>query len=464
MPLPDKRPYWPTNHAASYFLLTLVQFTLKLERPSCYNTDKKSAFDCVDMKLAKIKQLFPHHGLESPEEYFSELLSNGKFKTALSGRKRVAIAVGSRGISNLAMFVSELVRYLKALDIEPFIVPAMGSHGGASASGQTEVLNKLGITQESVKARILSSMDTITLGNVEMDGIEYRVYVDKIAWQADGVILINRVKPHTDFIGKYESGLVKMSTIGLGNHAGAQQVHSLGVRGLSELIPVLAKAVLSDSKIVGGFAVIEDAYHTTAGLHWLDREQIMDEEPQLLERARSLMPRLPVDNIDLLIIKQMGKEISGVGLDTKIIGRLMIWDREEFSGPRIELIGVCDITEASYGNALGVGLADFTTRKLFEKIDFDSMKENILTSTFYQRGKIPLVFEDERELLDAALQHFQRRGVTKPKVIVIKDTLSLDEIHVSLSVLEETEGRDDIELVSELREIEFDKNNGIVVC
>jgi hypothetical protein len=416
------------------------------------------------MKLAKIRQLFPHHELESPKEYFSDLLSNSRFKTALSGRKRIAIAVGSRGISNLVMFVSELVRYLKELNIEPFIVPAMGSHGSANADGQTRVLNELGITQQSVNAKILSSMDTITLGNVKMDGMEYQVYVDKTAWQADGVILLNRVKPHTDFVGKYESGLVKMSTIGLGNHTGAQQVHSLGVRGLSELIPVLAKAVLSDSKVVGGFAIIEDAYHRTARVNWLDREEIMDKEPQLLEEARSIMPRLPIDKIDLLIIKQMGKEISGVGIDTKIIGRLMIWDREEFLGPKIELIGVCDITEASYGNALGVGLADFITKKLFEKIDFAAMKENILTSTFYQRGKIPLVFEDERELLDVALQHFQRRGVNKPKIIVIKDTLRLDVIHVSESVLEEVKNRDDIELASELQEIVFDNNNGIVVC
>jgi len=416
------------------------------------------------MKLIKIKQLFPHHGLESPKEQFLNLLSSNKFKSALSGRKSIAIAVGSRGISNLVMFVSELARYLKELGIEPFIVPAMGSHGCANADGQISVLNNLGIKQESVNAKIISSMDTIILGNVKLDGIGHHVYVDKIAWQADGVILLNRIKIHTDFSSTYESGLVKMATIGLGNHAGAKLIHSLGIRGLSQLIPILAKAVFSDNKVLGGFAIIEDAYHETAGLHWLDRNKILGKEPQLLKESKALMPRLPVDNIDLLIIKQMGKEISGVGIDTKIIGRLMIWGQQELSRPNIELIGVCDITDASYGNALGVGLADFTTRRLFEKIDFAALKENILTATFYQRGKIPLVFEDERELLNVALQHFQRRGVNKPKVIIIKDTLSLDQMHVSESVLEEVKNRHDIELASELQEIEFDNNNGIITC
>ena len=416
------------------------------------------------MKLAKIRQLFPRHNLELPREYFSHLLSNSKLKTALSGRKRIAIAVGSRGISNLVIFVSELVKYLKELDIEPLIIPAMGSHGYANADGQINVLKNLGITEESVNAKILSSMETLILGNVKMDGNEYPVYVDKTAWQADGIILLNRVKTHTDFVSTYESGLVKMSTVGLGNHKGAKQIHSLGIRGLSQLIPILAKMVLSNKKVLGGFAIIEDAYHRTAGLHWLAREEIMDKEPQLLEESKSLMPRLPVDNIDLLIIKQMGKEISGAGIDTKIIGRLMIWGQEELFRPNIELIGVCDITDASYGNALGIGLVDFTTRRLFEKIDFDAMKENILTSTFYQRGKIPLVFEDEKELLEVALEHFQRRGVKKPKVIIIKDTLNLSEIYVSDSVLEELKNRDDIELISELQEIIFDNNNRIVTC
>ena len=198
-------------------------------------------------------------------------------------------------------------------------------------------------------------------------------------------------------------------------------------------------------------------------MHWLDREEILDKEPHLLHESKSLMPRLPVDNIDLLIIKQMGKEISGAGIDTKIIGRLMIWGEDELTSPSIELIGVCDITDASYGNALGAGLADFTTRRLFDKIDFAALKENVLTSTFYHRGKIPMVFEDERELWEVSLQHFKRRGVEKPKIIIIEDTLHLAEVLVSESVLDEVAGRDDIEILNELQEITFDSDNRIIV-
>ena len=415
----------------------------------------------IKMKLAKIKQLFPHRGIESPQDEFLSLLNSSKFKAALSGRKRIAIAIGSRGISNLVVFVSQLVDFLKELGIEPVIAPAMGSHGFAAADGQTTVLNKLGINRDSVDAEIISSMDVISLGQVEVDGREYPVYVDSTAWQYDGVILLNRVKTHTDFTGRYESGLVKMATVGLGNHEGAKQVHSLGTCGLKKLMPSLAKVVFSGDKVVGGFGIIEDAYHKTAGLHWLDRDEILDKEPQLLEESKSLMPHLPINDIDLLIIKQMGKEISGTGIDPKIVGRSMIWGEQEPACPNIELISICDITRNSYGNALGMGLSDFITRRLFDKIDFAALKENIFTTTFYQRGKTPLVLENEQELIDVCLRHFQRRG-EKPKIILIKDTLNLSDMYISEAVLDELGNRDDIELVCEPKDIAFDNDNRIM--
>jgi len=385
------------------------------------------------LKLAKIRQVFPNRRIESLEDDFSALLSSSKFNEGIKGRGRIAIAVGSRGISNLVMLVKKLVEYLKDAGIEPIIVPAMGSHGCGTAEGQRAVLNKLGVSLETVGAEVVSSVDVISLGEVRMDGGEFAVYVDKVSWeQTDGVILMNRVKQHTDFSGRYESGLVKMATVGLGNHKGAQQVHSLGTAGLKGLMPCLAEVVLGDSKVVGGFAMVENAYHETCGLHWLGRDEILDEEPAILRQAKALMGKLPSDEIDVLIVRQMGKEISGVGMDPKIIGRLMIWGEEELASPQIELIGVCDITDESCGNAFGVGLADFITRRLFERIDFQAIKENVLTSTFYQRAKVPLVLEDEREILEVCLRHFEKRGESRPscerrgekdaKVIVIKDT------------------------------------------
>ena len=437
-------------------------------------TQNKYTKTRTKMKLAKIKQLFPHRAIGSPQEEFSFLLNSSKFKAALSNRKRVAIAVGSRGISNLVMLVKKLVEHLKGAGIEPIIVPAMGSHGCAAADGQKTLLNKLGISRETVGAEVVSSVDVVSIGEVRMDGRRFAVYVDKVSWeQTDGVILINRVKPHTDFSGRYESGLVKMATVGLGNHKGAQQVHSIGTAGLKKLMPLLAEVVLGDIKVIGGFAIVENAYHETCGLHWLGRGEILDEEPAILQQARELMPRLPVDEIDVLIVRRMGKEISGVGMDPKIIGRLMIWGEEEPASPRIELIGVCDVTDESYSNALGMGLADFITRRLFERIDFQAIKENVLTSAFYQRAKVPLVLEDEREILEVCLRHFEKRGESRPscerrgekdaKVIVIKDTLNISDMYVSESVLSQLRDRDDIEVVSAPKAVAFDSSNRMVL-
>lgn len=414
------------------------------------------------MKLARIRQSFSNRALQSPRDEISTLLNQGKFKGALAGRKRVAIAVGSRGISNIVVLVKELVESLKQAQIEPVIVPAMGSHGGAMAEGQVAVLKKLGISEQSVGAKIVSSMEVKTLGHAEMDGEQYPVYVDSEAWQTDGVIFLNRVKTHTDFDSRYESGLVKMATVGLGNHAGATQVHSLGVPGLKTLMPRLARVVFNDSKVIGGIAVIEDAYHETAGVHWLGRDEILDNEPQLLEESKSLMPTFPCDDIDLLIVGQMGKNISGVGMDTKVLGRLMIDGEPELPRPNITLIGLCDITDESYGNALGVGLADFITRRLYDKIDYDALKKNILTASFYQRGKIPLIMEHERELMEVCLTHLARRGKRQPKVAVIKNTLQLADMYVSQAILDETKGGSDIEVTESLREIAYDDSDTII--
>ncbi len=415
------------------------------------------------LKIIKIRQLFPHHHLDQPSERFLSLLKGEKFSTAIAGRKRIAIAVGSRGISDIAIFVNEMVRYLKSIGVKPFIIPAMGSHGFATAEGQKMVLSKLGLKENKIGTEIVSSMDVLTIGKVRMDDRQYPVYVDKTGWErADGIILINRIKPHTDFVSRYESGLVKMATVGLGNHEGAEQVHCLGVRGLKELMPAMAKVVFGKNKIIGGFAIIEDAYHKTAGLYWLNRDEIFDREPLLLRRAKALMPHLPAKEIDLLVIKQMGKDISGVGVDTKTIGRLMIWGQKELTLPKIELIGICDITDKSYGNAIGIGLADFVTEKLFKKINFDSLKENIFTATFYQRGKIPIVLCNERQIIEVSLRHFQKRGRENPRVVIIKDTLNLSTVYVSQAVLDEMRNKDGIKLLSRPQEIKFDNRDNIV--
>jgi hypothetical protein len=414
------------------------------------------------MKFAKIRQLFEHNGLASVEDSLACLLDSSKFQKAIAARKHIAIAVGSRGISNIVTIVKALVGHLKDFGIEPIIVPAMGSHGSATAEGQAEVLEKLGINERTVGAEVRSSMDVIRLRDVKMDGRLFGVHVDRAAWQSDGVILINRVKQHSDYTGRYESGLVKMAAVGLGNHEGASQVHSAGIVGLKELIPALAKVVLGNNKVIGGFALVEDAYHETAEMHWLNSDEIMPRESGLLEKAKALMPHLPVDDIDLLIIKQMGKDISGVGIDPKTIGRLMIRGEQEPAAPRIELIAICGISAASCGNALGIGLGDFITRELFGKVDFQAVKENILTSTFYERGKIPIVLESEREIVEVAQRHFERRGSDKISAIIIKDTLSLSQMYVTEAVLGAVAEPGKLEIVEPAQEIGFDSEGKII--
>jgi len=416
------------------------------------------------LKLARIKQKFTKKGLDEPGRYFRSLLAGSRFSTAISDRQRIAIGVGSRGISNLPVFLRELADYLKQAGRKAFIVPAMGSHGSATAAGQKKVLENLGIDEKTVAAPIVSSMEVVSIGEVRLGHKRYPVYTDKVAWEeSDAVLLINRVKPHTDFTGRYESGLVKMATVGLGNHKGAGQVHSLGAYGLEVLMPKLAKAVFGAGKLIGGFAIVEDAYHDTAEVHWLDGSEILAAEPSLLERAKTFMPKLPIEDIDLLIIRQMGKEISGVGIDTKIIGRMMVPDRPEPASPRIGLIGVCDITDASYGNAMGVGLADFITKGLFERIDFQALRENVLTSTFYLRGKIPIVLDDERQMISVAVEYFKKRRKREIKAVIIENTLNLSQVYVSEAVLEQLKERDDIEITGRLKEIAFDDNNRIAV-
>jgi hypothetical protein len=414
------------------------------------------------MKFAKIRQLFEHNGLALVEDVLACLLDSSKFQKAIEAKRRIAIAVGSRGISNIATIVKVLVGHLKDFGIEPIIVPAMGSHGSATAEGQAEVLNKLGINERTVGAEVRSSMDVIRLRDVEMNVRSFGVYVDRAAWQSDGVVLINRVKQHSDYTGRYESGLVKMAAVGLGNHEGASQVHSAGIVGLKELIPALAEVVLGSNRVIGGFALVEDAYHETAEIHWLNSDEIMPREPDLLEKAKALMPHLPVDDIDLLIIKQMGKDISGVGIDPKTIGRLMIRGEPEPAAPRIELIGICDISGASCGNALGIGLGDFITRELFDKVDFQAVKENILTSTFYERGKIPIVLENEREIIEVAQSHFERRGKDKIRAIIIKDTLNMAEIYVTEPVMDAIAESGKVEIVELAEEIVFDSDDKII--
>ncbi len=346
----------------------------------------------------------------------------------------IAIAVGSRGIADIRTIVSETVRFLKSKGAAPFIVPAMGSHGGATAEGQRRILASYGITQELVDVPVRCSMEVVRLPEGDLG---HPVFMDKAAWQSHGVVLVNRVKPHTDYHGFPESGLMKMAVIGLGKDAQALVIHARGVQGLKTMIAPTARRIMASGKILLGLAVVENAYDQTCVVRAALPQDIEIVERELLVVAAGRMPRLPVGDIDVLIVDEMGKDVSGAGLDTNIIGRMRVFGQEEPRWPAIKVLLVTDLTEASHGNAVGVGLADIITRRLYRKIDAAATNKNLVTSTFLERGKVPLVADTDREALEIALRCSWPAEGTEPRVIRIRNTLRLEEVYVSRPVLDE---------------------------
>jgi hypothetical protein len=354
---------------------------------------------------------------------------------------RIVIACGSRGIANILEIIKATVAHLRGLGIDSFIVPAMGSHGGATPEGQRAILADYGITKEIVGAPVVSSMEAVELGTSRLGN---RVFMDRAAFEADGIVLINRIKPHTDFHGTYESGLVKMGVIGLGKHAAAVELHAYGVAGLRDNIPASFELVAATGKIIAGIAVVENAYDRIAAIEIIAGRDIMSREPVLLDLARQNMPSLPVDDIDVLIVDRLGKDISGTGLDPNIIGRIRIAGQKEPDRPCIKNIVVTDVTAASHGNALGIGLADVITEKLFKKINFEAMRVNVRASLFLERIKVPFIAPTDRSAFDLAMNACGRIPLGNERVVRIRDTLHLGRVQVSEAVLKEIRSRVEI--------------------
>ncbi|MDQ3001104.1 MAG: DUF2088 domain-containing protein [Fibrobacterota bacterium] len=345
--------------------------------------------------------------------------------------KRIGIGVGSRGITDLAPMVQRIVERAKAAGSAPFIVPAMGSHGGATSEGQLEVLESLGITEASMGCPLEATMDTVVLG-ATAGGLP--AHFDAIAAKADGVILVNRIKMHTSFHGPLESGLHKMLAIGMGKEKAATQLHSRGPDGLRDDMPQVARVLLGKVPFLAGFGVVEDGTHRPVALKGLAAAELETGEQELLKLAKSLAPGLPFSEIDVLVVDLVGKDISGTGMDTNVIGRLRIPGKPEPDSPRVKAIVVCDLTATTHGNALGMGLADFATRALVDKVDFRLTAKNVLASGFIERGRVPLVLADGAEALRAAIDHvFRDHPAGKPdaRVVRIRSTLDLQEFWVS---------------------------------
>jgi len=361
-------------------------------------------------------------------------LTAGGLESVVRRGQRIAVTAGSRGIANIDLILRSTVERLRELGAEPFIVPAMGSHGGATAEGQRELLaGTFGIDEERVGAPVLSSMEVVELGRTDGHGIP--IYLDRNAAAADGIIVVNRVKAHTDFSGPYESGLFKMITIGLGKRAQAESIHAYGAAGLRDLMPEVARCKIARAPILLGLALIEDGYDQTSQIVGLPAAAIGVEEPRLLAQAKRQMARLPFEELDLLIVDRIGKEISGAGLDPNVIGRKRIDGQPEFESPRIERIILRDLTEESHGNGVGTGLADIITRRLYDRVDWGVTNTNSIVSGFTLRSMVPVVAANDREAIAIALFLLRRQARERLRVARIRDTLHLEHLQASPTLL-----------------------------
>ncbi len=363
----------------------------------------------------------------------------------LKSGAKVAVGVGSRGLDNLVPTVRAVVAELKARGMQPFIVPAMGSHGGATAEGQTSLLRDYGITPENVGAEIHATMEADVIGHLagedagEFAG--YPAYFDHNAHAADAVLVINRIKPHTDFRGELESGIGKMCAIGLGKQRGAASIHVYGAHGLREIMPRVARYLVQHTNIVGGVALIENELGHTSEVHALPADQVSREgEKALLRRAREIAPRLPFSEFDVLIIDEMGKNISGTGMDTHVIGRGMMPSipENEWGGPNIRLIAVLDLTQASHGNAAGLGLADITTRRLIEKVDWEATFTNTRTSSEggILKSRVPLIVPTADDAVKTAIGTCGHGDRSKVRLVRIRNTADTQFLEVSAALLD----------------------------
>ncbi len=387
------------------------------------------------LEMTRIRQLFDSTCLEDIEGAIKAEME--RFRPHVKPDSRIAVTAGSRGIDRIDRLIRTAVEILKGWNARPVLIPAMGSHGGATAAGQLEILEGLGITEETAGAPILSSMEVVETGYIENNGVSLPVVVDKNAWECDGILVMNRVKPHTSFHGETESGIVKMIAIGLGKKVQATNIHRYGTRGLKELLVPAARKVIDTGRIIGGIGIVENAYDRIYKIKGFLPDEITDGDRQLLRKARERMPCLPAEQLDILIVDEMGKDISGTGMDTNIIGRLMINGEPEPESPSIRRIVVLGLTPGTRGNAYGMGLADFVTASLAEKIDYRATYMNALSSTFTGRARLPVVAADEREATDMALRSCGIDNPGKARVIRIKNTLSLGEMMVSKTVLQE---------------------------
>jgi lactate racemase-like protein len=402
-------------------------------------------------RMVRVRQIFPNNPIPDVEAELRQTLRAPGITEQVKPGMRIAVGVGSRGLATLPQLVHVLVDELKRRGAHPFIVPAMGSHGGATADGQVGMLEALGVTEASAGCPIVSSMDTIELGRLA-NGLP--VLMDRHAMEADGIVVLNRVKPHTSFSGSHESGLVKMITIGLGKQKGADSCHARGFGEMGANIVEMARVKLAKSKILFGVATVENAYDHIARVVAVPSERILAEEVKLLAEAKSLMPSILFNPLNVLVVDEMGKEFSGSGMDPNITGRA----NSRFINVRqdVERMVVLDLSARTHGNATGMGLADICTRRLFEKIDFVATYMNHITATSVAGGKVPMIMESDQRAIQVAVRTCSVDDTQRVRMVRVPNTLHLENIEISEGLLAEAAENPRIEVLGPPRDWSFD--------
>ncbi len=410
--------------------------------------------------IFRVRQTFDAPRVDDIEAEVHRELGSLQLEKSIKPGQSVAISAGSRGIANIHRVTKAIVDVIKGLDAQPFVVPAMGSHGGGTAEGQRGVLESYGITEAFCGCPIHSSMETVIVCQTA-EGID--VHFDRHAFEADHVVVCNRVKPHTGFVGDIESGLMKMMLIGLGKHEGAKVYHrAIHDYSFPQIVRSVAGRVLEKCRVVAGVAIVENGYDETAKIRAVAPAEFEDREKELLVLAKQLMPRLPFEDVDVLVIDEIGKNISGSGMDTNVVGRKFhVHKAAGRETPKVKRIIIRGLTEATHGNATGIGLAEFCTARALSQVDVNSTRINCLTAGHVAPAMMPIDFPTDRAVLDAALPTL---GLVEPpdaKILWIRNTLELGEVECSAAYWDRVAERSDLEVLSELRAMPFDEDGNL---
>ncbi len=409
-------------------------------------------------RMFRIRQKFPRERI-LPEEIpaiIDKLLNEEKFIAQIKPGMRIAITAGSRGVANVALITKCIAGFVKGMGAEPFVVPAMGSHGGATAEGQTAILNSYGITEEYIGCPILSSMEVKKIG-VNEEGMG--VYIDRYAAEADGIIVSCRIKPHTAFRGPYESGIMKMMTIGLGKQHGAEVCHEAGFKHMAKYVPMFGRVILENAPVLFAVASIENAYDETAKLVAVNADEVAEKEPPLLKEAFANMPRILVDECDVLIVDQIGKNFSGDGMDPNITGTFCT--PYATGGIKSQRVCVLDLSPETHGNGIGLGYSSATTKRVFDQLDLAAMYPNAITCTVLGGVRIPIVMESDREAIQVCVRTCNEIDKENPRIVRIPNSLHIEYIMLSEAYYEEVKGNPDIEILSEPEYLPFDEEGNL---